>query len=375
MRPKLYDSFATATAAGPRDFLGTMTHCSSCLVTETTEGEYTAEFETTVNDPTTVNLISQRILGIKPNPADPIQYFEIQDTERSLNGIVKGTAKHVKNFLQQLVSEGDITSDTELSYTLTPQQIYDKLFNDGYITDQTGYTFYSDILTARPFSLGFNDPKTLGAIFGGEEGSLRDVFGGEYHYNNYAVQFLSSRGREAQYALRYGKNIESAKQSESCAQTYSHIRPWGSVSRTDGRYVHIFADEFAISGTECKTKKVLILDSSDAVQKITVGTEGQHYNDAKAAMTAYAQQYAAANSLGKVAVTIDVTARSDLDGMLSLGLCDRVKVILDNFGTTTRAKITSVTYNALLERWEKMTVGSIPATLADIILDKRRFNI
>ena len=376
MLPKLYDSFATETAAGPVDFIGTLTHCTKCLVTENTDSEYTLELETTVNDPPAASLISQRILGVKPNPTDPVQYFELQGTSRSLNGRIQATAKHVKNYFNQLTSEGDISAtDTTISFTLTPLQIYDKLFSDGYISDITGFSFTSDILTALPFSVGFNNPVSMGNILGGVEGSMLDVFGGEFKYDNYDIRFLRARGKEQNYALRYGENISSANQSEDISVCYSHIRPWGTVSRTDGKSIILFADEYEIPNNECRTKKVLPLDCSDAVQKMQVGTQGQGYADAQAALTAYAQIYASANGIGKVRVGIQVTSRAELDGMLGIGLCDTVKVILDNYGITTKAKITSVTYNALLERWEKMTVGKIPATLADIILDKRRFNI
>lgn len=376
MIPRLYDSFATATAAGASGFIAPTTHCTKCLVTENIGGEYTLDFETTVNDPAAPALISQRILSAKPNPSDPVQFFEIQSTERTLNGRIRASAKHVKNFACQLTSEGDISStDHEITYTLTPQQIYNKLFSDGYITDQTGFSFASDIQTALPFALGFNSPCSLGDIFGGKEGSMRDVFGGEFKFDNYQISLLTRRGRASRYALRYGENIADASQTEDISQCFSHIRPWGVVSRTDGKSVGIFAPEYPIPQNECRTKKVLPLDCSDALQKMQVGTEGQGYAEAIAALTAYAAQYAAANGIGKVAVGILVTTRSELDGMLTLGLCDTVKVILDNFGVTTTAKITSVTYNTLLERWEKMTVGKIPASLADIIIDKRRFNL
>ena len=377
MLPKLYDSFATETADGPQDFLGTITHCTKCLVTEVRNGEYTLELETTTNDPTAEALLSQTIIGAKPNPADPVQYFEVQSSERTLDGKIKVVAKHIKLFLCQLVSEGDLTTtDREIFWTITPQQAYDKLFSDLYIRDTTGFTFTSNIQLHNPFAAGFNNPKSLGAIFGGEDGSMLDVYGGEFYYNNYSIQLLASRGKVTNYSLRYGKNISSAKQSENCTQAYSHIRPWCSVQRTDGKSIHIYSPEYEIPNHECKTKKVLPLDCSDAVQKMTVGTEGQGYNDVKAAITAAAVQYASANGIGKVAVGIEVTTRAELDGMLSLGLCDTVKVILDNFNNlSTTAKITSVTYNSLLERWEKMTVGSISASLADIILDRRRFNL
>jgi phage-related protein len=90
-------------------------------------------------------------------------------------------------------------------------------------------------------------------------------------------------------------------------------------------------------------------------------------------MTAYALQYASINALGNLDINIDVTLRAELDEMNQIGLCDIVKVILDPFGTSATAKITSVTYDALLERWDKIVIGSPKITMADLILDKRRF--
>lgn len=380
MIPKLYDSFDLSGTTGGVDFLGRITHCKKCLATEVRNGEYTLDLQTSVNDPTSNILLSQRIIAAKANPHDPDQYFEIQSTERDLSGNVKVSAKHVKNFACQLASEGDITKvDNPDVFTLTPSGVWDKLFalttGTPYITDACPFTFTSDITATAGFYLGFNAPVTLGAILGGEEGSMLDMFGGEFRYNNYSIQFLSERGSQTGYALRYGKNISKAKQSETCEQAYSHIQPYANMSRTDGKNVYLYATAFEIPNNECKTKKTFTLDCTDAVRDIQLGMTGQNYEEARAAMIDYAKRYAKTNGIGKINVSIDVTTRAELDDMLLLGLCDTVKVVLDNFGVTTTAKITSVTYNTLLERWEKMTVGTAAVTLADLILNKRRYNL
>ena len=75
-------------------------------------------------------------------------------------------------------------------------------------------------------------------------------------------------------------------------------------------------------------------------------------------MTAYASTYAANHNLGKLSVSISVTLRSELDEMAAIGLCDTVKIILDNFGTKATAKITEATYDSLLERWDKLVMFS-----------------
>lgn len=374
MIPRLYDRFGAQVRTGATDFIGTITHCRKCFVKEVRNGEYTLELETTVNDPIAEYLISQRIIEAKPNPGDGNQFFEIQGTRRKNKNIISATAKHVRSFLYQVESQGDIDYTNQInSYNLTPEGVWNKLFNDGYITGSTPYTFYSDISSTVDFSLGFNEPKMLGAIFGAENGSMTDMYGGEFHFDNYDVQFKQSRGKVTDYQLRYGKNITSLDQSENCAQTYSHIRPYGQIATTSGRNIYLYADLYQIPNNECKTKKVLPLDCSEAVRAMQVGSAGSGYSAARAAMTAYAAQYAAANSLGKVNVSITVGTRAELDSMQFLRLCDTVKVVLDNYGVMTTAKIVSATYNSLLERWESLTVGGIPLTLADLFMNRKKY--
>lgn len=381
MIPRLYDSFDIVNANGAKSFIGTISHCRKCLVKEVRNGEYTLDLETTALDPTADYLISQRIIGAKANPKDPIQYFVIDRTERNLNGIVKASAKHVKEFACQFVSEGDVgRTDIPTTYNLTPTGVWNKLFAIGggtpYITDTCPFTFFSDITTNVDFALGFNSPVTLGMILGGAEGSILDMFsGGEYKYDNYSISFLSSRGKTSGYTLRYGQNISTAKQVEDSAQAYSHILPYCSVSREDGQYIFLFSPLYEIPNNECRTKRVFVLDCSEAAEGYQVGMTGEHWTDVQTAITNFAARYANANGIGKVDVSIEVTTRAELDAMLQLGLCDKVKVVLDDFGLTTTAKITSVTYNAIMERWEKMAVGTAAVTLADLILNKRRYNL
>lgn len=380
MIPKLYRSFDTIHGNRAGGFFGSITDCRKCIVKEVRNGEYTLDLETTINDPTADSILSQRIIGAKANPKDPVQYFVINRTERSLNGLIKASAKHVKEFACQLVSEGDINrTDIPTTYNLTPSGVWNKLFAIGggtpYISDACPFTFTSDITSKAAFSLGFNSPATLGSIFGGTEGSILDMFSGEYKYDNYDISFLSSRGVTSGYALRYGQNISYAKQVEDSSQLYSHILPYCSVSRTDGQYIWLFASLYEIPNNECTTKKVFVLDCSDAAEGYQVGMTGQNYTQVRTAITKYAQQYASANGIGKTDVSIEVTTRAELDAMKRLGLCDTVKVVLDEFGITTTAKITSVEYDSLLERWNKMIVGTAPVTLADLILDKRRYNV
>ena len=73
--------------------------------------------------------------------------------------------------------------------TGNPTQIWNKLKSD-YITTTIPFTFTSNITTTKNFSLGLNVAESLGNILGGKEGSFLDLWGGEFHWNNYTIELV-----------------------------------------------------------------------------------------------------------------------------------------------------------------------------------------
>lgn len=372
MLPKLYDEFITTKSGHARKFLGTVNHCVKCIVTEVRNGAYTLSLETTINDDCADLISSQKIIGAKANPFDDIQFFEIQKTERTIDGIIKAEAIHIKNFCFQICSNGDLAAEgTVTVLNGTPAQMWTELEKE-YISTVIPFSFKSDITAKKDFSLGFDVAESLGNILGGAEGSFLDVWGGEYHWDNYNIEYLKSRGKNTDYQIRYGSNISDATQTESCESTYTHILPYGKVALED-RKINFFAPLYAIPNSECKYTKVFMLNCDSLLDHYSVGKHGYHYEETRAAMTKYAKSYALNNGLGKVKVGISVTLRSELDEMSEIGLCDTVKIQLDNFGTTATAKITEATYDTLLERWDKLLVGEPTVTVADLLLNRKRY--
>lgn len=379
MTPKLYDVNVAPGGTLSKTLIGTLTSCMKCDVRETTTGIYTLQLDTTVNDECAGAILSQRFIGVKPNPFDDMQLFEIQKTSRDLSGVISVEAKHIKNLCFQLCSEGDLTFDGQnpATYTGTPAQTWNELITE-YIPDFVPFTFSSDIDTVAVFKLGLSEAETLGNILGGKEGSFLDVWRGEYHWNNLNISFLRSRGKKSDYNIRYGQNISSATQTEACEGLYSQILPHGKVSYGN-RKITFFAPTVLISGSQSRLRKTFLLDCTSMLDAYSIPDDGssheQEYALIRQAMTAYAQKYASDNGLGIPQVGIKVDVRATLDEMKQLGLYDTVKVILDNFGTTATAKITDVTYDALNERWKTLVVGSPTVTVADLILNPRRYNL
>lgn len=365
--PRLYEEFSTSQQDYNERYIGTLNCCTACTVTEVRNGEYTLSISTTVNDECAEMLLSQRIIGAKPNPFDNIQFFEIQKTTRTIDGTINVEAKHVKSFADNICSEGDTNYEGfVVPEHGTPKELWDLLMSN-YITSETPFTFASDISVSKDFYLGFSVAESLGNILGGKEGSFVDTFGGEYHYDNYSISFLQSRGSVKNYKIRYGKNISDCSQSESCETCYSHVLPMGKVSNGN-RKMNFFAEQVEIPNSMSQYTKVYLLDCTDFLDQYTVGEHGEHYVEVRQAMREYALNYAEINELGKPKINISVDLRAELDEMSEIGLCDTVDVILDNFGTTATAKITKVVFDAIYERWEKIEVGTPKISVADLII-------
>nr|WP_316614630.1 phage tail spike protein [uncultured Ruminococcus sp.] len=380
MFPKIYDEFQMQSpqqGGYSYRYRGTLTHCRKCEVTEVRNGTYTLSLETTVNDECADLILSQRMIGVKPNPTDNMQFFEIQKTDRTLDGIIKAEAKHIKCLCFAICTDGGgTTPEDPFIFHGTAQQTWNELVNNN-ISSAVPFSFTSDIGTIADFKLGLTISETLGNILGGKEGSFLDVYGGEYKWDNFNIYLYASRGANRHYKIKYGQNISDASQTESCENVYSHILPYAWISTPSSAKVSISAPLVAIPNNSSTYQKVYGLDCTELLDPYVYGSSQVPgtitLQQAQAMMTAYALQYASVNSLGNLDINIDVTLRAELDEMSQIGLCDTVKVILDPFGTSATAKITSVTYDALLERWNKIVIGSPKITVADLILDKRRF--
>ena len=372
MIPRLYDGL-TQGQNYSYTYLGTLTHCRKCEVREIRNGAYTLTLETTINDECADRILSQRMIGVKPNPFDDMQFFEIQKTSRSLDGIIKVEGKHIKNLCFQICSEGDVGKEGVPTYCKgTPSEVWNVIVSQYVPGHSVPFSFNSDITTKASYYLGLSEAETLGNMLGGKEGSFTDMWQGEYHWDNFTISFLKSRGRTTNYTLRYGQNISSAAQSESCEGMYSHVLPYGKVSL--GNYkINFFADRFEIDGHYCQYEKTYMLDCTSFLDSYEVGPQGRDYDKVKAAMTAYAKNYAKVNGLGNPTISIKVDMRATLDEMSQIGLCDTVNIQLDPFGTKASAQIVDVTYDVLMERWNKLVIGSPQITVADFILNKRRF--
>ena len=359
MLPLLYKTTSRIISTNSMKYLGRLTDCVSCIVAETLNGDYLLTAEIKVTDTLYNTLTVQQFIQVKPNPFDAPQFFEIYEIERKADGNLSVKAKHIKHCAYNNLMSAGYRND--ISYT--PQEIWEQASEEPVFDNN--FTFYSDVTDKEAyFDIGFRKIGTFGDFF--EE--LSSKFNGEYHYDNFNVEFLKSRGNISNYPLRWGDNISSLTQTLSTEDIKSHIIAAVTVHDTyNDQDMQLMCEPYEIVGQQSKTNKLLLIDASDLVRDMTVNSHtGGNFdfviNSCRVAATTHYKD----NGPASIKVNMVVDFRATLDEMKEIGLADTLTdVIIDSEGTKASAKVSKVEYDCLLERWNKLELGTIKTKLSD----------
>ena len=330
--------------------LGTLSECTSCIVKEERNGAFTLELKLPQNAKHFSEVAVGGVIKAKAREAGDPQLFRISKITKPMQGVVTVYANHIsydlnKTSVLPFSSTGIVTT---LSTMKTKMQGGD------------AFTLSTDIVNTSS-SFSNKVPQSARALFGGQQGSLLDVFGGEYLFDNLQVSLLANRGNDNGVTLRYGKNITDLSQEENIENTYTAIQP----------YV-VDSNENAVLGTlltvvQSAEPKILNLDLSNKFSGNDTPTVSQ--------IDAAAQQYATANNVGvpKVSIKVSFVALwqteeyKDIAPLERVSLCDTVTVVFEKLGVNAKAKVISTTYDTLRERYTEIEIGDARSTLASTI--------
>lgn len=369
MLPRLYDAKRTIEYYEYNGY-GFFTDCNKCEVTEERNGIYTLTMTIAPTDKLAKTVTIGMIVKAKSNPYDNPQLFEINKVIIDKNGNIEVNAQHIKFLACQNCTLGNIGAANG-SLNGTPNEIMEEILDS--LTFDNLFSFNSNITTKKNFSCGINTVEKLGDILGGKDGSLIDVFGGEYHYDNFNIELLSSRGKITNSKIMMGQNISDYKQTITNDNRYTHILPYATVknAHTGG--------EITLSGRPIEIKKmafqrVLSVDFSSETNEISVDpTSGLNYTKLYDKLSILANDYLIKNgSKLTEEVNITVTYQPEIDKLQSIKLCDTVKVVF-GINQSTTAKVTKTVYDSIRERYTTIEIGDSKVTLSNFINTKRRF--
>ena len=353
MIPILYSKAETVAqlVADKTNGVGRLADATSCKVQEDRNGAFTLSMTYPISGIHYADIVIGGCINAKQNElADP-QLFRIYHISKPLNGMVTIDAQHLSYDLSKAVvkpfSAKGITAVTS-----------------GMISNMIGgigFSFSSDINNGD--SQFTNDhPQSFRALLGGQEGSVLDVFGGEYEFNNEKVILHAHRGSDNGVVIRYGKNLTSVQQDENIESTYTAVYPY--VLNSDQET--IAGDLQTVVSTS--EPKILALDlSSEFKEEDGTPTAAQ--------INAKAQEYIKANNIGVPKVSLDVSfvqlwqtqEYKEIAPLERVSLCDTVTVKYEKLGVDAKAKVITTVYDVLAERYDSITLGDAKSSLASTI--------
>ena len=360
MRPILYNANETAFETYG---LGEI-DATKAQVTRERNGNYTLYIEYPASGPLAGTFKNDMRIKSDAGLRTKNQTFFISRILKDSTGILKVYAKHISHLTETMA----IRNNTNATGTAQAALAIWALNALGGIRFDT----WSDIDLTSKTSWNIADFKTARDVLGGVKGSILDVWGGEYEFDNTVIRLHKQLGRKSPTVLEYGRNILRAEDDQDIEGAYTSVYPYatytpenqgtgegGATSQqitvelpekyVDGPYIGLYNE-----------RRVLIVDFSSNFKDKEVPTIDK--------LRRLAKEYAINNRLGlpKINTKIEyVDLSKTLDYKLTqileeAELCDIVPVYYPQIGLTSEdAKLTTIVYDVLLEQNDSVEVGVI----------------
>lgn len=361
MIPILYDKNETTFT---HNGIGFLKDATKCTVTEERNGAYECSLQYPITGQWYDQITDGSIIKAKANDTSEPQLFRIYKSSKPLKGIVTYSAEHISYDLNGIPTLGFSVKN------VTPQAAITKAIDEAGLTSP--FVALSDISTLN--STTILTPCSVRAILGGQTGSVLDVWGGEYEFDNFTVKLHKHRGSDKGVSIEYGKNLKDLKQESNIAECYTHLMPYAVYSEEteDGEknevYVYLSEKVLPLATAEnIGHSKAYIMDFTDRFKETETITEE--------ALRSKATAYAAAVELGipKVNITVSFVQLWQTEEYKNIAplervmMCDTVAVRFSKLGVTASAKVIKTTYNTLEEKYESVELGDAKSSFADTV--------
>ena len=321
----------------------------SCIVTEELNGGYEAEFQVLTTDKYFTLLENNGLVQIRVGDGSD-QIFRIYSISKPINFVVTVKCQHITYDLSKVV----VTPFTSTGAVNTKNQMLSHILGT-YPFDMT-----TDISnTTSTFKLEI--PRSFRECLGGYEGSLLDVFRGEYEYDNLTVKMLARRGADNGVRIAYGKNLTDFTQELNNQNVY------------DGIYGYAVVDEvtYQASGIYNKTgasePKIKNYDFSGRYEPGDVPTAAE--------LLTFATDYANSHDIEVPKVNIKVSfiplwqtdEYKDILPLERVKLGDTVHIYFDELGVEASSRVIKTVWNALTEKYDEIELGDKKTNLNTVI--------
>lgn len=335
--------------------IGWLAEASDCQCTEERNGVFELEFQYPMLGRYAADLVIDRYVKAKPNATAANQFFHIRKVSKPINGMFTVSCEHISYALSGYpVSTVSASGNAQVAINAILTAAKNQLGKDtGFSVATTDITLSSSIALTNV---------SARAALGGVSGSVLDVYGGEYEFDNHTIKLHKARGKDRGVRIAYGRNMTELKCDIDMDSAYTGI--YGYV-KNDNVDLHSYKAVTNSSGINAKT---LIRDFSSDFS-------GGNSKITQSGLDSAVAAYAAANDINSPTVSMTVSfvdlsqspEYASFSALESVSLCDTVQIYHKDLNINIKAKVIKTVYDVLRERYTSIDLGSPRANFADVI--------
>ena len=337
--------------------IGMLSDCTFCEVTEERNGAFECVMKYPLHGALFDEIKNDRVILVKPNDTSRSQPFRIYRITTPMNGIITVYAQHMSYDLSGI---GVLCFESK---SVSPQLALERIFAN--TSSKHGFKCRTDLSAPRAFSV--SKPMSIRACLGGTEGSVLDVWGGEYEWDMFDVILHSKRGKDNGVVIEYGKNLTSLEQDNDFSSVYTHLLPYAVIKNGDTESV-VTLSEITIPIVETYAReKTLIKDFSSFFK------DGE--NVTEDTLRAKAKSYIKQNPFGDETPTVKVSFEplwqqpEYLQFLEKVNLCDTVIVRHPDMNIEVKTKVIETVDDALAEKYSSITLGTAKSNFVNTVAE------
>ena len=337
-----------------------LSDASKCYVSREKNGIYILEFDYPVNGKDVDKIKEGMYIKSDAGYRTKNQRFVISKITKTQNEF-KIYCQHisqVKTTMNAIRPDITVTSVSAIGAL--------RAWRDNLLDSREEFFVQSDIGTLNSTTWKVENIENARDALGGKAGSILDVWGGEYEFDNLNITLHKSMGIDNPTIIAYGKNLLDLEQEQSILETYTSVFPFKKYTDDNNREQLITLPEILLDSTHLNKfthRRILKIDFSNDENLKTVEQ-----------LRSKAKSYIKSNNVGvpKTNLKINYQDLSKVEGVFDnpaleqIDLCDKLKVYYNELGILNEnAKVVKVIWNVILEENHEIEVGDGRSSFTD----------
>ena len=371
MIPILFDSSATSYTSNG---IGRLSDCFEYYVTEERNGIFELEMRYPITGVHYEEIVKGNIIVASHDEVGDVQPFVIYRISKPIDGVVEINAHHISYRLSNVILKPFTASSAADAFGKFETEV---------LTEQD-FSFWTDVTTAGNFKVEV--PTSARAMLGGVQGSILDVYGGEYQFDNNLVRLYAHRGADNGVTIRYGKNLVNINAVSDSLDLYNAVIPYWTNTDGDMLYGGVVSGNGGIeksaywtneNNVQMTNENAVPFEFTYYVEQVTTMNLSDEFEERPTIeeLEARAQQILNSNEpwLPAENIKIDFVALwqteeyKDIAPLERVRLCDTVSVYYPELGVSTKAKVIKVVWDGLTERYSEIELGKAQSSFAQVV--------